>query len=150
MSDPLDQLKSPFPGLVEAISPQGRKKIARDIAKNLRESQSKRIAAQQNPDGTPYAPRKSQARGKSGRIRRTMFAKMRTIKFLKAVSTSDTASVQFSGRTEEIARIHQFGLRDIVNKRRGLMVQYARRQLLGFSNKDKDSIADTVIDHLAK
>ena len=150
MSDPLDTLNSPFQGLVENLAPKSRRAIAREIARNLRTSQAKRIAAQRNPDGTPYEPRKPQLRRKSGRIRRTMFSKMRTAKHLKTSATENAATVHFTGRTEQIAKVHQFGLRDRVNARRGIFAKYPSRKLLGFSAADIEMVQDTVINHLAK
>lgn len=41
-------------GLIAAISPVGRRKLAAEIAKELRRSQQQRIKQQKAPDGTPY------------------------------------------------------------------------------------------------
>ena len=66
-------------GLLAKLSPTERRQLNQGIARNLRRSQQQRIALQQNPDGTPFAPRRSQKalRGKKGRIRRRMFTKLR-------------------------------------------------------------------------
>lgn len=150
MTDPLDTLNSPFLGLVENLAPKSRRAIAREIARNLRSSQAKRIASQRNPDGSPFEPRKPQLRRKSGRIRRTMFSKMRTAKHLKTSATEYGATVFYTGRTERIAQVHQFGLRDLVNARRNIFAKYPSRKLLGFSPADLEMVQDTVINHLAK
>jgi phage virion morphogenesis protein len=89
-------------------------------------------------------------RNRKGRIRRTMFAKLRTSKYLKASTTSSSAVVSFVGQVEAIARVHQFGLRDKVNRRRNLEVQYAERRLLGISPADEEMLRDLVIEHLAR
>ncbi|WP_025873051.1 phage virion morphogenesis protein [Methylobacillus glycogenes] len=148
--DPIDRISAPFQGLLDNLSPKGRRALARDIARQLRASNTKRIASQQNPDGTPFAPRKTQARRRRGSIRRTMFSKMRTARFLKIEATPESAAVVISGRAARIAQVHQFGLRDRVNAKRGLIVQYARRELLGFTEQDKRIVADTTLNHLAK
>lgn len=117
--DPIDRISAPFQGLLDNLSPKGRRALARDIARQLRASNTKRIASQQNPDGTPFAPRKTQARRRRGSIRRTMFSKMRTARFLKIEATPESAAVVISGRAARIAQVHQFGLRDRVNAKRG-------------------------------
>lgn len=88
---------------------------------------------QRNPDCTAYEPRRVTARTKTGRIRRQMFAKLRTAKYLKAVASSDSASVEFEGRVQRIARVHHYGLRDCIS-RKGPEVSYAERHLLGFND----------------
>lgn len=62
-----------------------------------------------------------------------MFAKLRTAKYLKAVASSDSASVEFEGRVQRIARVHHYGLRDCIS-RKGPEVSYAERHLLGFND----------------
>lgn len=47
-------------GLIAAISPAGRRKLAAEIAKELRRSQQQRIKQQKAPDGSPYQARKRQ------------------------------------------------------------------------------------------
>lgn len=149
MADDLDQIDAFARGLLEQLTPSRRRALASAIASRLRVSQALRIATQRNPDGTPYAPRKPQKRLKKRRIRRTMFAHMRLNKYLKTKATPDSASVEFTGRTERIGRVHQFGLRDRVNRIRNLTVQYPERQILGFSDADLQMVESQVIDTLA-
>lgn len=148
MSDlaPLDAYAS---SLISALEPAARKSLAREIAKALRASQSKRIAAQQNPDGSAFVPRKPQLRHRKGKVRRTMFAKLRTVKYLKADGSPDAAIVRFTRDVERIARAHQEGLRDRVNRKTGLEAKYPERRLLGFTAADEALIAATVTAHLA-
>lgn len=84
------------------------------------------------------------ARTKQGRIRRQMFAKLRTTKYLKAVASSDSASVEFEGKVQRIVRVHHYGLRDRVS-RRGPEVQYSRRRLLGINGEVEDITRDTLL-----
>ncbi|HJW26431.1 MAG TPA: phage virion morphogenesis protein [Rhodocyclaceae bacterium] len=149
MSEDLAPLESFAASLVATMEPSARRSLARDIAKNLRTSQGKRIAAQQNPDGTDFAPRKPQLRHQTGKIRRTMFAKLRTFKYLKANSTPDEAIVRFTRDVERIARVHQLGLRDKVNRKTGLEADYPARRLLGLTAADETMIAEAVTAHLA-
>lgn len=136
-------------GLLLAIAPAGRRRIAQSVAITLRRSQQQRIADQRNPDGTPYVPRKlHKLRNKAGRINRgKMFAKLRTAKYLKANATADAAMVAITGRAACIARVHQYGLTDHVSPS-GPRVRYARRELLGFSADDRERVKDLLIKHL--
>lgn len=137
--------------LLAKLSPTERRQLNQGIARNLRRSQQQRIALQQNPDGTPFAPRRSQKalRGKKGRIRRRMFTKLRTAKLLKMQSNPNAIAIGFLGRTARIARIHQYGLKD--RPERGQRdVQYDRRELLGFTPAELDSIRDQLLEHLTR
>ncbi|HDT6051422.1 TPA: phage virion morphogenesis protein [Klebsiella michiganensis] len=120
--------------LLAGLEPAARKRMMRELAQQLRRSQQKNIRMQRNPDGTSYEPRRVTARTKTGRIRRQMFAKLRTVKYLKAVASPDSASVEFEGRVQRIARVHHYGLRDRVS-RRGPLVRYSERRLLGINNE---------------
>lgn len=148
-SSDLAALDSFASGLVSALEPAARKQLAREIAKILRGSQQKRIAAQLNPDGSAFEPRKPQLRKKKGQLRRSMFAKLRTARFLKADSSPDAAIVSFTRDVERIARTHQLGLRDRVNRQTGKMADYPARRLLGLTDADEAAIAEAVTAHLA-
>lgn len=78
-----------------------------------------------------------------------MFAKLRTAKYLKAVASRDAASVEFESRVQRIARVHHYGLRDRVN-RKGLVIRYAERQLLGINSEVKALIMDVLQEWLSK
>ncbi|QJT83445.1 phage virion morphogenesis protein [Kosakonia sp. MUSA4] len=135
-------------GLLAALSPAGRRRLTIEIAKKLRQRQQQRIKAQKAPDGSPYAKRKPQPlRAKKGRIKREMFAKLRTNRYMKASSDDSAAVVEFTGKVQRIARVHQFGLKDRPARNRE-PVHYAARQLLGFSSDDTQFIESLVIDHL--
>ncbi|HKT28753.1 phage virion morphogenesis protein [Dyella sp.] len=138
-------------GLLLATSPAKRRRLAQSVAIALRRSQQQRIADQRNPDGTPYVPRKvPKLRNKAGRVKRgKMFAKLRTAKYLKTNATADAAEVAFTGRTERIARVHQYGLTDRVTPT-GPRVRYARRALLGFSMEDRQRVRDLLLYHLTR
>lgn len=145
----LDPLEARLGGLLSQLEPSARRDLARAIAKEIQPRQRKRIADQMNPDGTPFAKRKPQLRQKAGRIRRTMFSKLRTARYLKTAATSNSAVVGFVGQVERIARVHQLGLRDRVQKG-GKEAQYATRELLGFTDDDVSAVHDLVISHLAR
>jgi len=135
-------------GLLASLSPAGRRKMAAEIAKKLRASQQQRIKQQKAPDGTPYAKRKRQpVRGKKGRVKREMFAKLRTARYLKTKGSSEAAVVEFAGRVQRIARVHQEGLKDKPN-RYSQLVQYEVRLLLSFSTTDRQMIEETILSRL--
>lgn len=135
-------------GLLESLSPAGRRKMASDIAKKLRASQQQRIKRQKAPDGTPYTSRKRQPiKVKKGRVKREMFAKLRTARYLKAKGSGDAATVEFVGKVQRIARIHQEGLKDLPN-RHSQPVRYEARPLLGFNAADRQIVEDVILSGL--
>ena len=137
-------------GLIASLSPAGRRRLAVDMAKKLRQSQQRRIKSQQNPDGTPYEQRKKQpARAKTGRVKREMFAKLRTSRFMKAKGSDDGAVVEFTGKVQRIVKVHQYGLKDRP-ARNGVSVEYPVRELLGFTEDDRRLVESLLTDHLAQ
>lgn len=136
-------------GLIAALSPAGRRRMAADIAKTLRTSQQRRIKTQTAPDGTPYAARKRRSvRSKKGRIKREMFMKLRTSRFMKATGRDDAVVVEFTGKVQRMAKVHQFGLKDRPNPH-SRDVRYAVRTLLGFKLSDESLINEVLIKHLS-
>ncbi|OAZ43493.1 phage virion morphogenesis protein [Enterobacter cloacae] len=134
-------------GLLASLSPAGRRKLAGDIAKELRKSQQQRIKQQKAPDGSPYQARKRQPlRAKTGRIKRAMFQKLRASRYMKATGSENSAVVEFTGKVQRIARVHQYGLKDRPNPH-SRDVQYAERRLLGFSQNDKDLMEAMIINY---
>lgn len=137
-------------GLIAALSPAARQKLAGEIAKQLRTAQQQRIKQQKAPDGSPYQARKrQQLRTKTGRIKRAMFLKLRTSRYMKATGRENSAVVEFTGKVQRIAKIHQYGLKDRPNQH-SRDVQYAERQLLGFSQEDKQDAEALIIHYLKK
>lgn len=136
--------------LINNLSPQARRQMASDIARKLRASQQQNIRRQQAPDGTPFKPRKTQPnRSKKGRVRREMFAKLRTVKYMKAKGTANDATVEFAGRVLRMARVHHYGLRDRPT-RRGEHVLYEARPLLGFKKIQLEKISEFINKQLEK
>jgi len=146
----LEALENWAAPLLAKLSPGERRKLATDIGRDLRRNQQQRVAAQRNPDGTPYSPRKprQQLRAKRGRIKSKMFTKLRQARHLKLQTTAASIAVGFLGRAGRIARVHQEGLRDRAAKG-APDVRYAKRELLGFTREDRDMIACRLLDHLA-
>lgn len=150
MANNLEALETWAAVLLDRLEPGERSKLARSIGQELRRSQQKRVMAQENPSGSQYAPRKQRdLRGKQGRVKRklAMFKKLRTAAYLKIRGDSNAVSVLFTGRIARIARVHQYGLKDRA-ERDAPDVQYAQRELLGFTDADLDLIRDKLLTHL--
>lgn len=151
MADKLEALETWAAGLLEQLQPAARNQLARSIGQELRRSQQKRVQTQQNPDGSKFAPRKKRdLRGKQGRIQRKveMFKKLRTATYMKARGDSNTVTVGFTGRIAQIARVHQYGLKDRA-ERNSPEVNYEQREVLGFTDADLDLIRDHLLTRLA-
>lgn len=151
MDDALKRLAHWAAPLLAGLSAQRRKAAMVQVATYLRRSQAQRIGAQLNPDGTPYEARKPRRlRDKKGAIQRKMFAKLRTAKYLRKSATAEAATVSIGGKSARIARVHHHGLRDKVDWRKpnSPSVQYARRQLLGFTAEEEEAITDILLHHI--
>ncbi|MFP7634285.1 phage virion morphogenesis protein [Pseudomonas veronii] len=152
MANNLETLETWAAVLLDRLEPGERSKLARSIGQELRRSQQKRVMAQENPDGSKYAPRKHRnLRGKQGRVKRklAMFKKLRTASYLKVRGDSNGVSVGFTGRIARIARVHQYGLKDRA-ERGAPDVKYDKRELIGFTQMDLDQIRDSLLSHLTK
>ncbi|WP_337029743.1 phage virion morphogenesis protein [Pantoea agglomerans] len=131
--------------LISSLSAPARKEMARNIGRKLRASQQQNIKRQQAPDGTPFKPRKTQpVRSKKGRIKREMFAKLRTAKYMKTQASPNEAVIEFADNVQRMARVHHYGLRDRPS-RKGKEVQYEARPLFGLSKSNLKSIENMVL-----
>jgi len=147
-ADPQHALDAWAAALLARLAPGARRQLARTLAMEVRCDQQRRIAAQQNPDGSPYTPRKSRQQTRSGRIRRkAMFGKLRRARHLRIRTDATGAEIGFSGRSARIARVHQEGGTDRVSPR-GPRIRYARRELLGISPALRARIRALLLDHL--
>ncbi|MEG9638668.1 phage virion morphogenesis protein [Enterobacter asburiae] len=146
--DDLQRVDDWLAALLANLEPAARNRMMRQMAQELRRSQQQNIRLQRNPDGTAFEPRRMTARSKKGRIKRQMFAKLRTTKYLKTAASADSASVQFDGKVQRIARVHHYGLRDRVS-RKGPEVRYAERRLLGVNDEVETITRDTLLRWLA-
>lgn len=148
----VEEVQAKLNALINNLSPQARRQLARNIGQALRKNQQARIARQENPDGTAFEPRKPRKDfgKKKGRIKRkAMFAKLRTARYFKIQSNANEVSVGFNGSSAMIAKVHQYGLMSSPSKTKDFKVRYAQRELLGFSQSDLDIIEDLVIEQLS-
>ncbi|ECD8366581.1 phage virion morphogenesis protein [Salmonella enterica subsp. enterica] len=143
--DELQKVDDWLTALLANLEPAARNRMMRQLAQQLRRTQQQNIRLQRNPDCSGYEPRRVTARSKKGRIKRQMFAKLRTTKYLKTAASADSACVQFDGKVQRIARVHHYGLRDRVS-RKGPEVRYAERRLLGV-NDEVGSVTHDILFH---
>ncbi|WP_458379206.1 phage virion morphogenesis protein [Pseudomonas chlororaphis] len=149
MTTRLEALEDWAAGLLGQLEPTSRNRLARELGQALRRNQQQRVIAQQNPDGSKYAPRKKRdLRGKQGRIKRKaqMFQKLRTAKFMKVQGDGNAISVGFTGRIARIARVHQYGLKDRA-ERGAPEVRYEQREVVGLTDQDLELIRDIMLVH---
>jgi len=149
----LDEYGDIIAGLISDLSPSGRTALMKKVARDWAKSQSRRIGAQKNPDGTAFVPRKpNRIRDQRDKKRRrtlrqqAMFKKLRTRRFLKSGANANEAWVGFIGGIVRIARVHQEGLKDRAEKD-APEVEYPRRELLGLSDHEYDDLLDLVMEH---
>jgi phage virion morphogenesis protein len=142
--DNLQQVDAWLASLLNQLEPAQRSRMLREVARDVRKIQQANITAQRAPDGTSWEPKRVTARTKKGRIRRKMFTKLKTAKYLKAQANANQAEVFFTGQVQRLARVHHYGLRDKVN-RRGTEVKYAQRKLLGINGEVENSVSDLLM-----
>lgn len=135
--------------LLTMLSDAERRKLEMSIARKVRASQKTRITRQQNPDGSAFVPRKKRLRDKKNKIKNKMFNLIKTSKYMKIERTSEGVAIGFMNRVANIARVHQYGLRDRVEKV-GPTVKYDSRELLGFTPAELEMIESEVLDHFSK
>lgn len=156
MSHDLIAVEAWASAILQRLEPAERRRFLRSYAAELRRSQAARVAAQKNPDGSPFEPRKAQPvrkfRGKAGRVRRrgALFAKLRTAKHLKVLeATEEAVSVGFTGRDAAIAGVSQFGRAVRVGRGpKAPIVRYAVRRLVGMTDEEQQTFARRVLDQL--
>jgi phage virion morphogenesis protein len=150
MQDELTPLINTLQGVLEHVSPTGRRELAKEIARGLRGSQAKRIKENIDPSGQTFEPRKPQhsSRQRQGSIKRKMFQKLIRMQWLKSKANTNEATVQFVGFARRIARVSQYGLRDRIHP--GIEAQYPKRELLGLTDKEKDQIEDLILGYIDK
>ncbi|EPC4025557.1 phage virion morphogenesis protein [Aeromonas salmonicida] len=148
-TDDLSRLTSWADGLLASMEPAARRQLASEMARTLRASQTQRIRANLQPDGSPMAPRKPQLKLKKGRgrLRRKMFFKISNPTWLKARASEQQAMVEFVGTANRLATIHQYGLKDRI---KGRETRYPARELLGITNQEVKRLEELLLAHLTQ
>lgn len=147
MSSNVLELANYLQPLLERLSMGERTRLAKQIGRDLRKSQGKRISEQKNPDGSSYTPRRKRLREQKGKIKRKMFTKIKNTSNLKVLSNADSIAIGFVGRVTRIARVHQEGLKDRAEKGAPDVV-YPKRELLGFTEQDIKLVEDSFLKHI--
>ncbi len=147
MSSNVLELANYLQPLLERLSMGERARLAKQIGRDLRKSQGKRISEQKNPDGSSYTPRRKRLREQKGKIKRKMFTKIKNTSNLKVLSNADSIAIGFVGRVARIARVHQEGLKDRAEKGAPDVV-YPKRELLGFTDQDIKLVEDSFLKHI--
>ena len=215
MTDDLVELER----IAGALSSSQRRTLMRRMARQLAQSQRTRIAAQRQPDGSAYEPRKAKPAAISGRgaacflypsggsseprrvilksftwatdrmmtgfdiesgairsfdfdkivqwlpvpddyrnagggtlrrrgglRRRAMFRRLASARYLRSQATDGGFWVGFSAKA---ANIHHFGLRDRPSLRAKAAVDYPKRELLGMTLSDRDTMFTVLYSHFA-
>ncbi|ADD78313.1 S [Pantoea ananatis LMG 20103] len=145
--DNLHEVDAWLDALLAKLEPAERKKMLREVARDMRRIQQANMTAQRAPDGSAWEPRRVSARTKPGRIKRKMFVKLKTAKYLKTKATGDSAEVVFVPAVQRMARVHHYGLRDRIRKN-GPIVKYNQRNLIGFNGQTEKSILDLLLTWL--
>jgi len=220
MSDDLAELERVAGALLRSLSATEQRALMRRMGRNLAASQRRRIAAQQQPDGSTFDARRertpaqpgrgpacflypaggggeprrvlmksftwgtghmltgfdieagairsferdkilkwlpvpeehrsgSAARKRPARIRRrAMFRRLATARFLRSGVDDQGNWVGFTGKVSQIARVHQYGLRDKPSLR-AKTVSYPKRELLGVSAAEREYLLDCIYSHFA-
>lgn len=147
MSSNVLELANYLQPLLERLSMGERARLFKQIGRDLRKSQGKRISEQKNPDGSSYTPRRKRLREQKGKIKRKMFTKIKNTSNLKVLSNADSIAIGFVGRVARIARVHQEGLKDRAEKSAPDVV-YPKRELLGFTEQDIKLVEDSFLKHI--
>ncbi|WP_088503455.1 phage virion morphogenesis protein [Burkholderia ubonensis] len=153
MMDDLHAIEKWAGGLLAKLAPAARRRLFRELGRDMRRAQQSRVAAQQNPDGSAYAPRKIKKggkglRAKAGRVKRAaMFRKLRTARYLKIEVDETGLAIGFDNRLSRIVRVHQEGQKAPVEPG-GPLAQYPVRIVLGFAPADRELVRDRLLRYL--
>ncbi len=76
-----------------------------------------------------------------------MFEKLRTNRFMEATGRDDASVVEFIGKVQRMAQVHQLGLKDRTSQN-SRVVLYEARPLLGLNIDDRYFLEKIIIKHL--
>lgn len=116
------------------------RKVLRQIARYLRQSNAKRIRAQVNADGSAYAPRKPRPNRKGKRRGKRML--LRYAQRIRDRVDSNEAVVGIFGRMDRFGAVHDQG-----RSERG--IRYPARNLISLPDADKQVVLQMLREGLA-
>lgn len=149
MTGEIQPLLDRLDALIANLDTTQRRRLATEVARSLRGTQARRIKDNQNPDGTPFEARKPQPQLRERRGSLRMFSKLQRTRWLKPKGSANEASLGFAGFAGQVARVHQYGLRDRVN-RNGTQAKYPVRELLGFTAAELETVEQIITRHLSQ
>lgn len=122
-----------------ALPAAKRRRLLNNASKRLRTRNTRRISAQRNLDGSPFAPRKHKSR-------RKMLRRLSTRLQVTRLSPDAATLGWRQRRNARIAREHQLGLPTTVTaKRRRWTIDLPARDTLGADPQDIREIVRTVL-----
>lgn len=134
--------------IIDGLSDGQTLKLKKTLAQKLRNNQKNRITAQQNVDGSSYAPKKPQRKRKGQRVRKKMMNTIKNAKHMKIEHSKEGFAVGYVGRMAQVAEVHQYGLTARVDAKRGTSAAYPVRELLGISDDDRQMIDEMVLEYI--
>jgi hypothetical protein len=145
MTGDLDPLEEWLGRMLAGLDPAARRKAARKLGQGLRAANLKRIAANVNPDGTPFDPRKPRYdRNRRLRVKAgaKMFRGLSKAKQWKIDADEDGVELTpVSPLAARMGAVSQFGETITVGRLRSgkrIRARYPERRLLGLSGEDDD------------
>lgn len=146
-SDALAGFDEFFGRILANLSPAARRRASRKLGQALLRANLKRIAANEEPDGSSMEERKPRLDAR-GRVRRRaggkMFRRLRLMRQWRIDAQADSVEISPRGG-DKVAAVHHFGLRGFVGKGpdgKKIFTRYPERRLLGFSPDDQKLALD--------
>ena len=131
-----------------SLAPGARKLLLRELIREMRGRNQKRMTRQTGPGGEKWAPRKPR-QGRPIQARAKMLLGFRKARRMVVTGNADQAETGYRGRTAQLAAVHHLGLVDEVVPG-GPSIRYPARPLLGFAPADIAWIRSRILDHLAE
>lgn len=148
----LSRLDEWLGGIIAGLGPAERRRAAIKLGQQLRRANAARIAANDDPDGTPMEGRRPRLdrEGNAVRSRGKMFRGMRAIRNWTINADEDGVEIApVGGLVARIAQTNHFGETATVGRLRGgrkIRHRYAQRRFLGFGPDDEHLILDVAAD----
>lgn len=148
MSAPLEhnmgELESWVALTIARLQPAEQRKLLRKVGQDLRRVNRQRMAAQTDPDGRAWEPRKEYGRTRRGRPKQ-MMRKLRQAKRLRVEVSDSLIRIGWRGHDSYLASVHHFGL---TQRLQFGLAHYPERPLLGITEGDAQMIRTSLLQHL--
>ena len=153
--DDLSLFEEWFGRIIAGLQPAARRRAAVKLGQALRRSNLSRIAANVDPDGVAFDPRKPR-KDRRGRLRNRqggkMFKGLRQARNWRIDADDDGVEVRpASGNVDRVGAVSQFGEVATVGylrSGRAIRTRYPVRRLIGFSDDDRQLPVDIAADLL--